>query len=71
MLLVVLPAAMCIVCVGPSRDELEVSIDKADVVVDAILVPGSTGICVRRSPSGFLRSMNAPIVSYPLISPRA
>lgn len=59
------------VCVGPSRDELEVLIDKADVVVDAILVPVSTGICVRRSPFGFLRSMNAPIVSYPLMSPRA
>ncbi len=31
------------VCVGPSRDELEVLIDKADVVVDAIFGTGFHG----------------------------
>lgn len=53
------------VCVGPSRDELEVLIDKADVVVDAILVPVSTVTCVRRFPSGFRRLTTAPTMWCP------
>lgn len=59
------------VCVGPSRDELEVLIDKADVVVDAILVLVFTVISVRLFQSGFPRSMKMPIALFPSMFPRA
>ena len=56
------------VCVGPSRDELEVLIDKADVVVD---VPVFMVIFVRRFQSGSPRSMKMPIALSPSMFLRA